>query len=318
MNVVEQAPLRVVIFTAAAVSVPQLDPLITAKGHRLVGLVGAPGPRSRRTGDYLALGQYARPGLDVIISNYPNRWADMIRPLRPDLIVCAGFNWKFPAAVLQVPRLGTINLHDGLLPKYRGRNATGWALRNEGDYGVTFHYMEEEFDTGAVLAQRPIPVTDNDYSFVDIWPRFGAAIEGAFLEALDRVAAGDPGTAQNEALATTTPGAFEPEWRFLDWRKPARETFIQVRSWNGMRGTALGGVADIGGQQVLITATRLTGQQSNDAAPGTVLKRRANGSMLVQCGDGPLEILTWQEEPVDNFNDSGATDVDRFPVANPS
>lgn len=297
MNAVERASLRVVIFTAVVFAVPWAEPLLTAKGHRLVGLVGAPGPRSRRTDDYLALGQYARPGLDVIISNYPNRWAKMIRPLHPDLIVCLGFNWKIPADVLQVPRLGTINMHDGLLLKYRGRCATGWALRNEEDFGITFHYMSAEFDAGAILAQRRVSVTDNDYSFPDIWPRFAAAAEEAFLEALDRVAVGEPGTTQDEALATYAPGAFEPEWRYLDWSRPARDTFIQVRSWYGARDVPIGAFAEIDGRQVLITATRLTGEQTNNAVPGTVFERRDDGSLLIQCGDGPLEILKWQAEP---------------------
>ncbi|CAN5512524.1 hypothetical protein BH24CHL1_BH24CHL1_02240 [soil metagenome] len=318
MTTPKQDSLRVVVFTAVGDAVPNVEPLLTAKGHRLVGLVGAPGPRSRRTDDYLALGQYARPGLDVIISNYPNRWADMIRPIRPDLIVCFGFNWKIPADVLQIPRLGTINLHDGLLPKYRGRCATGWALRNEDEYGLTFHYMGTEFDTGPILSQRRVSYTDDDYSFPNIWSRFAAAAEEAFLEALDRVAAGDPGTVQDETLATTAPGAFEPEWRFLDWTKPARDTFIQVRSWYGARGVPLGALAQIDGRQVLITATRLIGQQSNDAAPGTVLERRDDGSLLVQCGDGPLEILIWQEEPPMSANGSGTMDPLLVAVSDPS
>ncbi|CAN5228127.1 hypothetical protein BH23CHL1_BH23CHL1_04350 [soil metagenome] len=297
---------------------PNVELLLAAKGHRLVGLVGAPGPRSRRTDDYLTLGQYARPGLNVIVSNYPNRWATMIRPLRPDLIVCFGFNWKIPASVLEVTRLGTINGHDGLLPKYRGRCATGWALRNGDKYGFTFHYMGSDFDTGPILSQRRISVSDDDYSFLDIWPRLEAAIQETFLEALDRVAVGDPGIVQDETLATTAPGAVEPEWRFLDWNKPARDTFIQVRSWYGARGVPHGTLAQIDGRQVLITATRLIGQQSNDAAPGTVLERRDVGSLLVQCDDGPLEILIWREGPPMSANGSGAMDPLLVAVSDPS
>lgn len=298
MHTPKHTSLRVVAFTAAKDAIPLIEPLLTAKGHRLVGLVGAPGPRTRRTDDYLALGQYARPGVDVIISNHPGRWADMIRPLRPDLVMCLGFNWKFPVDLLQVPRLGVINLHDGLLPRYRGRCAFGWALRNEDDCGFTVHYMASEFDSGPILAQRIVNVTDDDHSILDIFPRVNTAISETFAEALDRVAADDPGMPQDEALASYAPGAFEPEWRYVDWTKPARDTFVKVRSWYGVRGVPLGALGEIEGQQALITATRLTGQQSNDAAPGTVLDRRDDGSLLIQCGDGPLEILTWQPEPV--------------------
>lgn len=289
---------RVVLFTAAADTIPNTEEWLAIKGHKLVGLVGAPGPRSRRTDDYLGVAGHARPGLDVIISNYPNRWADMLRPIRPDLIVCAGFNWKIPEEVLRIPRLGTLNGHDALLPKYRGRNATGWALRNDDPaYGVTIHYMEPEFDTGPILAQRRVTISDEDYSSATIKPRFFEAARCAFLEALDKVASGDPGIPQDESRATCSGGAFEPEWREIDWSDSARQNFLKVRSWYGARDVPLGAFGELDGQECLITATKLTYQQSNSVAPGTVLDRRDDGSLLVQCGDGPLEILEWSGAP---------------------
>lgn len=86
------APWRIVLFNTGAGFIPLIEELFYQCGRKLVGLVGAPGPRSRRTEDYFEIAQHARSGLDVIISNYPNRWTDMIRPLRPDLICVAGFN----------------------------------------------------------------------------------------------------------------------------------------------------------------------------------------------------------------------------------
>jgi methionyl-tRNA formyltransferase len=293
---------RVVLFTATAFAVPVMQERLRSRGHRLVGVVAAPGPRSRRTDDYLEVAQQARPGLDVIISNYPDRWADMIRPLRPDLLWCLGFNWKIPEAVLDVPRLGTVNFHDALLPKYRGRNAIGWALRNdEPECGITLHFMSPAFDSGPILAQRSFSITDDDYSFASIFPRFVAAGTEASIEALNRIAAGDPGDPQDESQATYAGGAFEPEWREIDWSDTARQTFVKVRSWYGARDVPRGAFGDIDGRRCLITATKLTYQQSNDQVPGTVLDRRDDGTLLIQCGDGPLEILEWSvagEEPV--------------------
>jgi methionyl-tRNA formyltransferase len=297
----DSASLRVVLFTVIPQFVPLFEQIVVKQGHRLVGIVTAPGPRSRRSDDYLAVAQHARPGLDVIISNYPNRWAHMIRPLRPDLIWCLGFNWKIPVDVLDIPRLGTVNRHDSLLPRYRGRNATGWALRNdESEYGVTAHYMTPGFDDGPILAQRCISITDDDYSIDTIFPRFIATGLDVTAEALERAAAGDPGTPQDETQATHTGGAFEPEWRYVDWSKPARDIFVQVRSWYGARDVPRGAFATIDGQEALLTATRLTYVTSNHATPGTVLERRDDGILLVQCGDGPLEILEWKGKHDDN------------------
>lgn len=289
-------PWRVLLFSAAPSTIPVVEEWLATRGHKLVGIVGAPGPRGRRTADYLGVAAHARPGVDAIVSNYPNRWAEMIRPIRPDLIICIGFNWKIPEEVLQIPPLGTLNGHDALLPKYRGRNATGWALRNDDpEHGVTIHYMEPEFDTGPILAQRRVAITDDDHSMATIAPRFYEASRSAFLEALDKVAAGDPGTPQDESRATQTGGAFEPEWRDIDWADSARHNFVKVRSWYGERDVPLGAFGEIDGQKRLITATKLTYQQANSAPPGTVLERRHDGSLLVQCGDGPLEILEWSE-----------------------
>ena len=285
---------RVVMIVAVEMALGWMEPLLAARGHRVVGLLTAPGPRARRTDDYLQIAQLARPGLDVIVSNYPGRWAPMIKPLRPDLIVCMGSNWKIPQDVLAIPRLGVINLHDGLLPKYRGRNATGWALRNGDEMGVTWHYMAADFDTGPVLAQRTVTLTDEDSSFLEIYHRWFALAEEAFLEALDKVEAGEPGDAQDESLATYAQGAFEPEWRYLDWNMPARDVFVQVRSWYGARDVPIGAIAEIDGEPAVIIATRPTGQQTTTAPPGTVLDRRDDGSLLIQCGDGPLEVLTWR------------------------
>ena len=286
--------LRIVLFTVLPEFIPSAEEFYAERGHRLVGIVSAPGPRTRRTDGYRAMSQFARPGLDVIVSNAPARWADMIRPLQPDLIACAAFNWKIPADVLAVPRLGAYNGHDALLPKYRGRNATGWALRNdEPEYGATIHHMTPEFDDGPILAQVRIPITDDD-DIDTLFPKFVAAVDVAHAEALDAIERGETGTPQDESMATYTGGAFEPEWRYIDWTMPARKIFLQVRSWYGRRDVPRGAFGLIGGQQALITKTHLTGITSNLAAPGTVLERRTDGTLQIQCGDGPLDIVAWE------------------------
>lgn len=285
---------RVVLFSVTAAVIPALERGLKEQGHRLVGVLTAPGPRARRTDDYLEVAQLARPGLDVIISNYPGRWPAMVRAWKPDLIVCASFNWKFPPEVLEIPRLGAINGHDALLPKYRGRNATGWALRNDDpEFGFTVHYMTPDWDTGPILAQRRIPITEDDHSVDSIIPRFFEAVEKTYSDAYQRIAEGDPGTPQDESQVSHAGGMFEPEWRVIDWNRPARDIFVQVRSWHGSRDVPRGAFATLDGNDALLTATRLTNQHTNHVEPGTILERRDDGSLLVQCGDGPLEILRW-------------------------
>jgi methionyl-tRNA formyltransferase len=293
--------IRAAMFTVVPFAVTLYEELLRSRGHRLVGVLTAPGPRSRRTDEFKEVAALARPGLDVIVSNYPDRWAEMIRPWKPDLIFCMGFNWKLPPAVLELPALGAYNFHDACLPKNRGRNSIGWALRTGGpDFGVTLHRMTPAFDDGAILSQRAIEVLDDD-DVDSLFLKMVESLRAAQHEALDRLLAGDPGTPQDESQATYTAGAFEPEWREIDWAKPARDVHFQVRSWCGIRGVPRGAFGVIDGERALVTKTQLVRDiaASSDVEPGTVLARDGD-SLLIQCGDGPLRILQWRTATPDD------------------
>jgi methionyl-tRNA formyltransferase len=108
------------------------------------------------------------------------------------------------------------------------------------------------------------------------------------------VARGDPGEPQDEAEATYA-GLFEDAWRIIDWSQPARTIHNQVRSWIGLRDIPAGALGEIDGERLQITKTRLLPVDTEPlevARPGTVVHR--NGErVVVQCGDGPIEILSW-------------------------
>jgi methionyl-tRNA formyltransferase len=287
-------PKRAVMFTVIPWFIGKFESILNERGHKLVGIVTAPGPRTRRSEEYREIATLARPGLDVIISNYPHRWADMIRPLKPDLIFCAGFNWVLPVDVLEVPPLGVFNIHDSLLPKNRGLYATSWALRTGHPHGITFHRMTPGLDSGPILAQREVVIGD-DEDLSDITPRLQAAREEGLAEALDRVLEGFPGIPQDESEARYTPGAFEPEWREIQWDRPVKDVFFKIRSWSGLRGVPLGAFGEVDGERLLITKAKPMNEQVelNDATPGTVLTHN-DGEILIQCADGPLRIIDWQ------------------------
>jgi methionyl-tRNA formyltransferase len=287
---------RVVVFT----NIPRgtvytlVNEVLRSRGHRVVGVVTSPGPKRRRSSSHLDVVAAVSPGVDVIVSNHPERWAAMLVPLRPDLIVSGGFPWRIPADVLALPRLGVINMHPALLPRYRGPAAVEWALRNgDAELGFTIHRVAPDFDTGPILAQARIPVADED-DFDSLLSKFGPVLPGLLGQALERVARGDPGEPQDEDEATYA-GLFDDEWRIIDWRQPARTIHNQVRSWIGLRDIPLGALGEIDGQTLQITKTRLVADEPAmhaPAPPGTVLRRDGN-RLIVQCGDGPIEILAW-------------------------
>jgi methionyl-tRNA formyltransferase len=263
-------------------------------GHRVVGVVTSPGPKRRRSPTYLEVVAAVPPGVDVIVSNHPERWAAMLAPWRPDLIISGGFPWRIPADVLALPRLGAINFHDALLPRHRGPNATGWAFRlDDTETGLTIHRITPEFDTGPVLAQAGVPITDDD-NLSTLMAKIVDHAPALLRQALERVARGDPGDAQAESQATEA-GLFEDGWRIIDWSQPARTIHNQVRSWVGLRDIPLGALAEIDGETLQITRTRLTPDSPTTrepAPPGTVVHRDGE-RLVVQCGDGPIESLAW-------------------------
>jgi methionyl-tRNA formyltransferase len=143
------------------------------------------------------------------------------------------------------------------------------------------------------LAQARVPIADED-DIDSLVAKFAPVLPELLGQALARVARSDPGEPQDEAEATYA-GLFEDEWRVVDWNQPARTIHNQVRSWIGMRDIPLGALGEIDGETLQITRTRLMRAepaQQAPAPPGTVL-RRDGERLLVQCGDGPIEILAW-------------------------
>jgi methionyl-tRNA formyltransferase len=221
----------------------------------------------------------------------------VLRAWNADLVIVGGFPWKIPREALEAPRLGVINLHPALLPRLRGRRPFEWALRNgDAEMGFTVHRMAPEFDTGAILSQVAVPIDDDD-SMGTLLEKLAPLLPGLLTTALERVARGEQGEPQDESLATESP-EFEPEWRNIDWSRPARTIHNQVRSWTGRRLMPKGAFGDIEGERLLILRTLPIDERSAaiGTVPGTVI-RRDEDSILVHCGDGPLRIVEW--EPAD-------------------
>lgn len=287
---------RVILFTVFPDITPTYEEALRTRGHKLLAVFTAPGPRTRRSDDYRGVMTHARPGLDMVVSNQPWRWATLASAYRPDLLLCFGFNWKLPADLIATPTLGAVNCHGALLPKGRGINPVGWAFRNaDPRMGMTFHYMTPELDDGPILSQASFPISDDD-DIDTVAPKFFRHVPDTLHAALERVEAGDPGDPQDEFLATYA-DHFEPEWLYIDWHKPAREIHLQVRSWWGNRGETRGAIAEIDGVLTRVAKTQLmVPDEYPFAEPGTVLQQES-GTLLVQCGDGPLGILKHNPEP---------------------
>jgi methionyl-tRNA formyltransferase len=277
--------MRIALFARVPDVVVQMDGLLRELGHECVGVVTTEGPRGRYGEDTIsALMDVRPPHLDVLVAKGPARFAKLLEALEPDLALCGGFPVRIPEDALAVPRHGVVNGHPALLPRYRGPNPIGWALRNgDTELGFTFHRMDADFDTGRVLAQDTAPLAGAERAEDVLETLFGLAAS-LLPRALERVEAGDPGDVQAEEDASYA-GFFEPEFAEVAWTRPAEEVHRQVRAWwmaaahNGVRGP----LAELGGERIYVLRTRLDASE---------------GGTRVECGDGPIWVLETAPAPV--------------------
>jgi methionyl-tRNA formyltransferase len=275
---------RIALITTVPPVAAALVPFLRGLGHDPVAVVSArrrqPGPVGREPmGD-----ETAPPGLDVLLAH--DKWSvePLLRAVRPDLALCWGYPWRIPQAALDVPPLGSVNCHPALLPRHRGPIPLAWAFRDgDGQFGVTWHRMDAQLDTGAILAQATVPMEDDDFGIDTVGPRLGAVAIGLLPGVLARVAAGDPGDPQ-PAEGVTWAGHFGEDYAAVDWSQTARRVHDQVRAWAFTFGLApvVGPIAEIGGRRVRLIRTSLVD-------PG-------GDALRVEAADGPIWIV--ESEPL--------------------
>ena len=196
-------------------------------------------------------------GLDVCFAADKSSLERLTRAYEPDLGLCTGYPWRLPREVLAIPRLGVVNTHPSRLPRFRGPFPFAWAIREADDeIWLTAHLMDEEFDTGPILAQgsRPMPA---DTSMAGLHPVLGAVAGEVIPAALRRVLAGDRGDPQTDEGATYA-GPFGEDYATLDAARPKTELERQVRAWTWMFATPVAGpIAEVEGRRMLVRAATL-------------------------------------------------------------
>ena len=226
----------------------------------------------------------APQGVNLIMARDKEVLAPLLRGLEPDVVLCWGFGWKIPQEALDVPRYGSVNQHPAPLPRHRGPIPLSWALRESDDeFFITWHRMDADFDTGAILAQSSIPILDEETTMFETGPRLVPAGLALLPEVFEKLAAGDPGQPQGDEGASWA-GMLGEAYATIDWSsQTAREIHNQVRAWGytfGM-GPVEGPFAELDGKRVKVTRTLLTD-------PG-------DGSPAVETADGKIWIL--ESEP---------------------
>jgi methionyl-tRNA formyltransferase len=285
--------MRIVFFGSPDFALPSLDALVGA-GHevvlavsqpaRPVGRSGAPAdpPVARRARE-LGLGVFQPPTLKDEAAFA--RLADAAA----DLFVVVAYGKILAQRVLDLPRLGCVNVHGSLLPRWRGASPVQAALLSgDAETGVSIMRMEAGMDTGPVyaIARTPIAGGEDAGSLSGRLARDGAAL---LVATLPRIAAGEAvPVAQDDALATLCPKIRREDGQ-ADFTREAADLVRRLRAFTPWPGL----FAFRAGKRVkLLEARESDGREG--AAPGEVLS--AGDEIVVACGRGALALARLQAE----------------------
>ncbi len=294
--------LNLVFMGTPAFAAPALGALLDA-GHNVAGVFTQPDRRAGR-GRRLTpppVKTFAEErGIPVFqpasLRDNATATAQLAR-LAPDAIIVAAYGLFLPTEILELPRLGCLNIHPSLLPKYRGPSPVVSALlEGETTTGVTVMLLDEGMDSGPILAQveRPIGGAETADALTDHLFEIGATL---LTQTLDEWAAGDliP-TPQNDADATFTRRLTREDGR-LDWSEPADALGRRVRAmtpWPGAFTTWRGRTVKILSARVADRRDELP-EDAASAPPGTVIRWGEN-SIGVVAGNGALKLFDLQME----------------------
>jgi methionyl-tRNA formyltransferase len=287
--------LRVVFFGTPAFAVPTLRALIESR-HHVAAVVSQP-DRPKGRGHQIV----ATPTKELALQHgipvlQPSKLRDQaflndMSSLRTDLGVVAAYGRILPDMLLRIPRLGMINVHASLLPKYRGAAPIHRAVMNgDVETGVTIMRVVQELDAGPMLAAVTTPISAAATS-VDVERDLASSGARLLVDIVDRMAREPvPEVPQDDTLATFAP-KIEKSESPIDWRLPARRIHDRVR---GLQPWPMASTI-IEGTRCLIHRTTVVDDPC-DSGPGTVVTAERD-AIVVATGDGfAIRILDLQPE----------------------
>ncbi|MEB3902982.1 methionyl-tRNA formyltransferase, partial [Pseudomonas putida] len=200
--------------------------------------------------------------------------------------VVVAYGLILPQAVLDIPRLGCINSHASLLPRWRGAAPIQRAVEaGDAESGVTVMRMEAGLDTGPMLLKVVTPINAEDTGGT-LHDRLAQMGPGAVVQAIAGLADGSlQGEVQDDALATYAHKLNKDEAR-IDWSRPAVELERLVRAFNPWPVCH----STLDGESVKVLAANLS---TGKGAPGEILSASKDG-LVVACGEGALSLTRLQ------------------------
>lgn len=213
---------------------------------------------------------------------------ERLQALRPDGMVVAAYGLILPRWVLELPRLGCLNIHASLLPRWRGAAPIHRAIEaGDAETGVTIMQMDEGLDTGDMLLAERVPIRTDDTT-ATLHDRLAALGARLIVEALELAACGGLRPVKQPQAGVTYAHKIDKGEAAIDWAQPAAVIERRLRAFDPFPG----GAARLGDTLLKVWAARPAAGQGR---PGEVLRIDACGP-VVACGEGAL-CLTELQKP---------------------
>jgi len=236
-------------------------------------------------------------GLSVFTPDNPNtaEFINLLRRLNPELILSFYYRKLLSKEILSVPRLGGLNLHGSLLPRYRGRAPVNWVLVNgETETGVTLHYMVEKADAGDIVTQKKVPI-DIDDTALSLYGKLTNAAVEILKETYPLLKEGKtPRIPQDPRLASKF-GGRRPDDGRINWNSSALSAYNLIRA---VTHPFPGAFTLLHERRLYIWKAVLNSEQSSakKGFPGKVEAIEKGKGVVVATGEGCLLVTRMQYE----------------------
>ncbi|MBQ9263763.1 MAG: methionyl-tRNA formyltransferase [Clostridia bacterium] len=287
--------MRIVFLGTPEFGVPSLKALVDA-GYEVVGVFTQPDKPKGRGNRMIsspvkqcaqALGIPVYQPVKIRVDG-----VDDLRSLKPDLCVTAAFGQILSQEILDIPTIGTVNVHSSLLPKYRGSAPVNWAIiEGEEVTGVTTMMTDKGLDTGDILLQKEIAILPGETA-EELIARMAPIGAELLIETIRRLQAGNcPRTPQNEADMSYFP-LLKKEMGEINWHQTAHEIVCRVRGLTPWPGTSF----SWGDGEVIKVWKAEETEKPADAAPGQIIAADGKQGLIIAAGQGAVRITELQAQ----------------------
>lgn len=275
-------------------------------GHQILGVVTNP-DRPKGRGMKLVASPVKEYAISKNLKIYqPEKiknnidFIEEMKSLEPDVICVVAYGKILPKEILEIPKLGCINVHGSLLPKYRGAAPIQWAVLN-GDKttGITTMYMDVGMDSGDIILKEETEIGENETTG-ELWNRLVKIGAKLLVKTLEKIEDGTAPRIPQDNNFSIAP-MLDKEMSKIDWKnKSANEIKNLVRGLDPIMGT----YSYLNGKKIKIWKVEALPEKNNEnnLKNGTVIKSDSKDGLYIKCKDGIIKVIEIQGENSKRMN----------------